>query len=67
MVLELKSGAVVRVGPRHWGEVRHRLKARSYKPDLTSLSSPGPDLRRSAAGSSHVRRSKADDSDRIRH
>jgi len=27
MVLELKSGAVVRVGPRHWGEVRHRLKA----------------------------------------
>jgi CheY-like chemotaxis protein len=26
MVLELKSGAVVRVGPRHWGEVRHRLK-----------------------------------------
>jgi CheY-like chemotaxis protein len=27
MVLELRSGAVVRVGPRHWGEVRHRLKA----------------------------------------
>jgi two-component system LytT family response regulator len=26
MALELKSGAVVRVGPRHWGEVRHRLK-----------------------------------------
>ncbi|MDB5704168.1 MAG: Two-component system response regulator OmpR [Sphingomonas bacterium] len=26
MVLELRSGAVVRVGPRHWGEVRHRLK-----------------------------------------
>ena len=27
MVLELRSGAAVRVGPRHWGEVRHRLKA----------------------------------------
>ncbi len=27
MVLELHSGAAVRVGPRHWGEVRHRLKA----------------------------------------
>jgi two-component system LytT family response regulator len=26
MALELHSGAVVRVGPRHWGEVRHRLK-----------------------------------------
>lgn len=26
MALELKSGAVVRVGPRHWSEVRHRLK-----------------------------------------
>jgi DNA-binding response OmpR family regulator len=26
MVLELHSGAAVRVGPRHWGEVRHRLK-----------------------------------------
>lgn len=26
MVLELGSGAAVRVGPRHWGEVRHRLK-----------------------------------------
>lgn len=26
MTLELRSGAVVRVGPRHWGEVRHRLK-----------------------------------------
>jgi two-component system LytT family response regulator len=25
MVLELHSGAAVRVGPRHWGEVRHRL------------------------------------------
>jgi two-component system LytT family response regulator len=27
MVLELRSGAAVRVGPRHWGEVRHQLKA----------------------------------------
>lgn len=26
MVLELRSGAAVRVGPRHWSEVRHRLK-----------------------------------------
>ena len=26
MALELKSGAVVRVGPRHWSDVRHRLK-----------------------------------------
>lgn len=26
MALEMKSGAVVRVGPRHWSEVRHRLK-----------------------------------------
>jgi two-component system LytT family response regulator len=26
MALVMKSGAVVRVGPRHWGEVRHRLK-----------------------------------------
>ena len=26
MVLELQSGASVRVGPRHWGEVRHRLQ-----------------------------------------
>ncbi|WP_186729073.1 response regulator [Sphingomonas panacisoli] len=28
MVLELHSGAAVRVGPRHWGEVRHRLMGR---------------------------------------
>jgi CheY-like chemotaxis protein len=27
MVLEMQSGAAVRVGPRHWGEVRHRLQA----------------------------------------
>ncbi|WP_066800136.1 response regulator [Sphingomonas soli] len=26
MALEMKSGAVVRVGPRHWSDVRHRLK-----------------------------------------
>jgi two-component system response regulator AlgR len=26
MTLELKSGAAVRVGPRHWGDIRHRLK-----------------------------------------
>jgi two-component system LytT family response regulator len=25
MVLEMNSGAAVRVGPRHWGDVRHRL------------------------------------------
>ncbi|MBV9747894.1 MAG: hypothetical protein JO157_03675, partial [Acetobacteraceae bacterium] len=25
MVLVMKSGAAVRVGPRHWGEVRERL------------------------------------------
>jgi two-component system LytT family response regulator len=28
MVLELHSGAAVRVGPRHWGDVRHRLMGR---------------------------------------
>lgn len=31
MVLELESGAVVRVGPRHWGEVRHQLRAQATR------------------------------------